>query len=175
MASLDDKSEAVANLRRVRMFSELDEASLKEIATLCELTTRPSGDCLVQEGAEANSLYILLEGSVTVSKRLALPLLGRTEGTDRILNELAAGAGEHLMLGETALLGHSIRRTSVNLRSDCVLYRIPARELRALMDASPLIGYHIFRQLSAILLDRLEQANNDVVKLSAALVFALED
>jgi len=173
VAKLNDPAEIAAKLRGVRMFAELDDASLVQIAKHCEPITLEAGDLLVQEGAEAHNLFILLEGAVTINKRLSLPQLSRTEGTDRILDELSA---EDLpLLGETALLSRSIRRTTVHLRTDCVFYRIPARELLKLMDANPLIGYRVFRQLSEILLDRLEQSNNDIVKLSAALVFALED
>jgi CRP/FNR family transcriptional regulator, cyclic AMP receptor protein len=162
-----------AELGQVRLFNGLDDARLAQIAELCSVITRPSGKNLIEEGAEANSLYILTEGEVTISKRLALPQLGRAEGTDRILSELSAS--QHPLLGETALLGHAIRRTSVKLRTDCTLIRIQARELMALMKRDPQIGFHVFRQLSETLLDRLEMANTDIVKLSAALVFALED
>jgi CRP-like cAMP-binding protein len=173
MARPPEPAEVVAKLRGVAMFSELDDAALRQIAGSCEQVALPAGGLLVQEGAEAHNLFILLEGTVTISKRLALPLLSRTEGTDRILHEVSAD--ERPLLGETALLRRSIRRTSVHLRTDCVFYRIPAAELLKLMDANPLLGYQLFRKLSETLLDRLEQSNNDIVKLSAALVFALED
>ena len=43
------------------------------------------------------------------------------------------------------------------------------------LDSDAPTGYAVYRQLSALLYRRLETANTDVVKLSAALVFALEE
>ena len=168
-----DITKCVKNLREVQLFHGLDEQRLVAVARLCELQSRAIGEYFIVEGEEAQDLYILLQGDVAVSKQLDLPHLDTVEGTDRILSKLSSE--KRPVLGETALLGHATRRATVRCLTDCILYRLTADRLRSLMESDAIIGFRVCEHLSEMLHERLEAANSDVVKLSQALVFALEE
>jgi len=163
----------VRNLRDVNLFRGLDDKRLAAVAEHCEFVEISADEYLIREGAKAEHLYVLLTGEIAVSKQLSLPHLSSLQHTDRILSRLT-GEG-HPVLGETALLGEPVRRSTVRCTADSALYRIDAEGLRRLTEQDAEIGHRVFAHLSEMLLERLQAANNDVVKLSAALVFALEE
>jgi len=168
-----DIGKCVKNLREVHLFRNLDENRLITIAQICELQFSATGEYIIVEGNEAKDLFILLLGEVAVSKQLNLPHLENIEGQDRILSKLTSE--RRPVLGETALLGHTVRRATVRCLSNCTLYRLEARRLRKLMETDAVIGFRTCEHLCEMLHERLEAANSDIVKLSQALVFALEE
>ena len=168
-----DIDKCAKNLCEVRLFKGLDQPRLNRIAELCEFLCQQSGDCVIQEGTDAYDVFILLTGEVSISKKLKLPHTSGIETTERILNRLTAE--NFPLLGENALVGSPQRNATVRCTTDCDFYRLDARELKQLMNDDPLIGYTVCEQLCFMLRERLESANSDVVKLSTALVFALEE
>ena len=164
--------ECARTLHEVALFSDLDHERTCSIAKLCEVIEQPRGEFVSVEGAAAHHLYILLKGEVAISRKLKLPQLEQVEAEDKILTRLDASSTP--VLGEIALLGRSSRMASVRCMSDCTLYRLDASEMAKLIDADQVIGAAVYRQLAEMLHQRLDQTSADVVKLSAALVFALE-
>ena len=168
-----DITKCVRNLRDVRLFQDLSEEQLASIAGLCELVIKVRGDFIAREGAPAESVYILLTGEVTIAKQLRLPQVTQARLEDRVLTRLSSEGRPPL--GETLLVGQTVRTTTIKCASGCVLYKLNAQRLRALLLAEPVIGLPVYRRLSELLHERLQSSNTDVVKLSAALVYALED
>lgn len=78
------------------------------------------------------------------------------------------------MLGETALVGGTQRLATMTCLTDCRLLRISAARLSDYLAADCAAGHIVFRNLARLVYRRLEAANTDVVKLSAALVYALQ-
>jgi CRP-like cAMP-binding protein len=84
-------------------------------------------------------------------------------------------AENYPVLGETSLVGQHTRSATVRCNSPCALYRIEAQPFLELALSDPAIGSAVFRRLSETLYERMESTSADVVKLSAALVYALEE
>jgi len=173
MQTAQQLSDRAGELAGVQLFSGLDGPRLAAIAGLCKPLTMREGDYVIREGEQADSFYILVDGTVAVHKILRLPQFKPLEGEQRVLVRLS-GASKPV-LGETALVGEAQRRSSVVCTAECRLYRVDAAQMRALIEGDPQTGSQIYSHLSSMLYQRLEQANMDVVKLSAALVFALEE
>ena len=173
MTEAIDHAKCVKNLRQVELFEGLDESQLLALSNLCELQMRLRGDYLMREGDEAHGMYVLLQGEVSVLKRIKLPHLEHTDVEERILSRI--DAENRPALGETALIGERLRSATVRCNTDCVLYRIESSKLLELCKQDPQIGNHVFLRLSRMLYKRLKQASTDVVKLTAALVYALEE
>jgi CRP/FNR family transcriptional regulator, cyclic AMP receptor protein len=172
MAVTGELKARAAELADVQLFSGLDAGRLGAIAAACEPLQLAEGEHVIREGEAADCFYILLEGTVRVLKKLRLPLKV-LQAEERMLTQLTGA--DKPVLGETALLGEALRRSSVQCTIACRLYRIGAGALRAIIDGDPVTGRLVYSHLAAMLFQRLEQANSDVVKLSAALVFALEE
>lgn len=173
MSAAQQMSERAGELAGVQLFSGLDGPRLASIAALCQPLTVREGEHVIREGDPADCFYILVDGTVAVHKILKLPQLKQLEGEQRILTRLSGA--DKPVLGETALVGEAQRRSSVVCTSECRLYRIDAAQMRQLIERDAPTGCQIYWHLSSMLYQRLELANTDVVKLSAALVFALEE
>ena len=171
MAEAIDIAKAVKNLSDVFLLQDLDEPQLKQIAQLCDLQWLARGDYIMREDGEADSIYILLRGEVTVSKKLQLPHLEHIHGEDRILTSITADS--YPVLGETALVGQDRRSATVRCATGCVLYQFDAAAFFKLLLEDAAIGRAVFRRLCETLYERMETTSADVVKLSAALVYAL--
>src|SRR5205085_2732543 len=81
-AALD---EAVECVRCVTLFQDLKKDQVSQVAALLETTRRSTGEVLTVEGEPAHDMYILIEGEVSVGKKLRLPALEALESEDRIL------------------------------------------------------------------------------------------
>jgi len=168
-----DIAKCVKNLRDVYLFQDLNADQLAQVGRLCELLWQERGDQIISEDSEARGLYILLRGEVTISKKIKLPHLEHVHGEDRILTRMSAD--NNPVLGETSLVGQHTRSATVRCNAACALYRIEAQPFLALALNDPAIGSAVFRRLSETLYQRMESTSADVVKLSAALVYALEE
>lgn len=163
----------IKNLKEVRLFNGLDEGKLAEVAKLCELVELAEGEFVVKEDQPAAEFYILLAGEISISKKLKLPNIEEVESDERILSRINADGRPPV--GETAIVGQSQRMATVRCITDCMFYKIETPAMLELMEKDCEIAAQTYRELSVMLYQRLEAANTDVMKLTAALLFALED
>lgn len=159
-------------LEAVTLFEGLSDAQIARIEALCELFTAPAGHTLSEEDAEAHDFYILLDGKVSISKKLRLPDLEALQAEDRTLTVL--DSARRPVLGETALVGGTHRLATMTCVTECRLVRINAQRLTEYLASDCAAGHSVFRNLALMVYRRLEASNTDVVKLSAALVYALQ-
>jgi CRP-like cAMP-binding protein len=121
--------EKVFSLKGVGIFSELAGELLAEIAVIAEEVDRAPGAEIIREGDVDDSLFVLLDGNVSVSR-----------GGQK-LAEL--GKGE--VFGELALLDPAPRNATVTALTDVTLLRIDAQPFCDLMDENPGIARAILR------------------------------
>jgi len=108
------------------------------IAQVCELRELRAGDVLIRQGDTDNTLYLILDGSLTV-------LVNGREVAVR-------SRGHHV--GEMALIDPSLRRTATNVaREPTLVARVPERFFAPLADVHP----RLWRALGAELARRLDQ------------------
>lgn len=162
----------MGSLDAVKLFEGLTPIQLAQVEALCEEFSASAGFVLSEEDAEAHDFYILLEGRVSISKKLRLPDIEALQAEDRTLTVL--DASKRPVLGETALVGGTHRLATMTCVTDCRLLRINAQHLTSYLALECAAGQTVFRNLALMVYRRLEAANTDVVKLSAALVYALQ-
>jgi len=111
-----------------------------------------AGDAILTEGAEGNSAYLIVSGSVEVSVRHG--------STPKILATLNAGE----VFGEIALLDGRPRTAEALALSDCELMIIDRRDFVPLVKSQPDIALKIIEVLCARLRRTSEQVE-DVIFL----------
>ena len=126
-----------AFLRRVSIFSDLDEEALKKVADKLKPLFLPKGNTLYQEGDEGNALYVIQSGRVRIIRQ-------DEKGQERILSYLARGD----TFGETALLTGAPR--SVTIKSDAntnllVLYK---NDFEQFLKDNPMAAFYLSKLLS---------------------------
>jgi CRP/FNR family transcriptional regulator, cyclic AMP receptor protein len=162
----------MAVLEGIALFDGLSESQLAAVNLLCEPAAFAVGATITTEGEMAADFFVLLDGEVSISKKLRLPNIVDGAGEDRTLTVISSE--KNPVLGETALVGGTHRLASMKCLTDCRMLRIDTSKLNDLLQADPGAGQIVFRNLALMIYRRLEAANTDVVKLSAALVYALQ-
>jgi CRP-like cAMP-binding protein len=161
-------------LSEFRIFNGVPREKLKLIADLIHIEHIDRDAVIIEDGTTGNTLYLLLEGEVEISKHLVLKVSKWSVGQKtKMLNRFRA---EHkLVFGEIALLDENNERSAtVIATTPCTLGVILIKEFLKLTEDEIEIGYHIFKNMAAQLGVQLVKANEDVLNLTTALSFALQ-
>jgi CRP-like cAMP-binding protein len=107
-----------SRLQGVPWFAACTEEQLTEIARLAERLDVHAGEVILREGRRGRELFIILEGTATVTR------------VGRVVNVL--GAGDHF--GELSAIEDQPRTATVTATTDLKVLIIGPRELDALME-----------------------------------------
>lgn len=157
-------------IRGMPLFAGLNDAQLETVSGALRRHHFDTEDVIVREGAKGDSLYILAKGSVEITKRLGL-VVAIPEGVakEKMLVRLHAPQ----FFGELGLLEDTERSATVRACTACEVMEISKGEFDRMAAADPMLGYHIVRNIAAVLSGRLRRTDHDVVKLTVALSLAL--
>ena len=95
------------------IFQGLSREEIREIVSASEKLTLQAGELLFEQGGEASAVYIIQSGEIQV--RAASPM-----GEDIVLAVL----GSSTVVGELALIDGGPRSATVEVLSDCDIYRL---------------------------------------------------
>ena len=138
-----------AHLQRLKtlpLFSSLTHRELKIVDGLLHLRQFLAGEVVFDEGEEGQALYILLSGTVTVSRTL--------NGNKELVAELSSGS----FFGDLALLDNTPRSAQISAKEACEMAVFFRADFVALMEIDATIGYKISLQLARNLAQRLRGA-----------------
>ncbi|MDE2571323.1 MAG: Crp/Fnr family transcriptional regulator, partial [bacterium] len=134
-------------LRKIPLFAEFDDEQIAEVGKLVQTRRVPKHQIIVYEGDPGDSFYVLLRGSVAVSRMTG-------EGKETILSILKEGD----FFGEMALLDSSLRSASVKTLTDVEVGLVTRADFLDLLGKNPSIG----RSLVVALAERLREANQQI-------------
>jgi len=141
-------------LRRYPFFAPFTSEQLKQIAMISEEATASAGEILFEECQPADSLYLLIEGSIDLfytAKGKILPAEKKAQ------KELAVGEinpGE--IFGISALIDPYELSASARASKPSRYIKINAPGLRKLFGENPIAGYLAMQQVSKALMERLD-------------------
>lgn len=110
---------------------EIPASDLAAVVHTAQLQEYAPGELIYQEGENADSLYLIRRGSVTISR-----IIG---GGEIILSYLAAGN----YFGETGLLSDLPREETVRATVATELIRLPGSAFMALLERSPRLRHEV--------------------------------
>ncbi|MDP1990176.1 MAG: cyclic nucleotide-binding domain-containing protein [Syntrophales bacterium] len=155
-------------LKSLPILRDLNEGELARFMTITRRVQFARGKIIIKEGEPGDTMYIVAEGAVEISKNLVMRI-GREEFQDRdkILTKLSAE--DHAVFGEVALFERGKRTATVVAQTDCTLLEITRDDFHRLGEEYPRIGYEITRNITQLLCSRLRKADVDTIKLTTAL------
>ncbi len=137
-----DKKEMLRNLRKkYRFFSNF---STEEMATLFKIAVKEKfdkGDYIIQQGTVGNKLFIIVAGSIVVSKKT-------TEGKNVEVFSMSAGS----CFGEMSIVDRMPRSASIIAQEPTKTISINDSVLRQLQ---PRLSLRLYRNLASIISERL--------------------
>ena len=159
-------------LGRIPLLQNLDEGELRSFLGIARRVQFPRGKTILKEGEVGDTMYIIAEGTVEVSKTLVMKMAREDfRDRDKILTKLSAE--DHAIFGEVALFEQNKRTATVVALTDCSLLEISKSDFLRLAEQNPRIGYKITRNIAQLLCTRLRKTDEDTIKLTTALSMAL--
>jgi CRP-like cAMP-binding protein len=157
-------------IKKTFIFNSLDEGEVEDILRISRERRFSKGEIITQEGEQGDSMYILFDGNVEVSKTLTMKLEeGDFREKEKILTRFKAE--DNLVFGEMAMIDRENR--SAVTTTDCILLEIEREDFLDLLEKRPQMGVKILRRLAELLASRLRQSSQDVIRLTTALSIAL--
>lgn len=140
----------LAALRGVSLFSGLPEADLEELARQVVRRRVARNEVVFIQGDAGNGLYVVAEGHIGIVRQSA-------EGDELLL--ALCERGEYF--GELALIDGAPRSAAAMAVDDSVLFFLPRRAFRAVLDAHPAA---VWRCLEVVVgqLRRLTEVADDI-------------
>jgi len=127
----------LALLRRVWLFSDLEDAELASIAAVARERACRRGEILVRQGDSAGDLFSVIEGRLKVGSVAG-------EGAEVLLS--VVGPGD--VFGEIALLDEQPRSATVVAAEPCRLLVVPHASFRPLLRELPTLALRLLQILS---------------------------
>lgn len=163
-----------AHLQSFPVFKALTDAQLAKVKAIIREEHYEPGRVLIKEGDRGDTMFILLEGEVEVSKALTL-FTSRDSFDTRDKSLMRISSQDHAIFGEMSLLNpDSERSATVKTLTPCRLGIIRRGDFTRLCELDSNLGYQVMKNMAEILSDRLRKANQDILKLTTAFSLALE-
>ncbi len=143
-------------IRNVFIFSDLDDAHLRDVLSHCREQEADKGQVIVSENAPGDALFVILSGDVKVS-------VISSEGKEIILSTLKGGE----FFGEMSLLDGATRSANVIALSKARLLRLSREDFLSQI----LPEREIAAAILAVMSRRLRAANERITNLIALDVF----
>lgn len=130
-------------LRFYPLFADQDTEMLKQIAMLADLQEVEAGHRLWDEGAAANSLYLIQSGSIVLTINMG-------EIGDQKLEELEPiGKGE--VIGWSSIVKPYEYKMGAYAAEKSQLIAFEGEKLRALFDENPAFGYYFMKNIAEVI------------------------
>ena len=157
-------------LKKVVLFKNLDDEELEIFASKLKELNIKQGNTIIRENEESDKLFILYKGDISISKKITM--VSEEEQINKTFMTLSAS--DHQFFGEIGLLGFLKGTANVLAKTDCTLFTINQKNFTAICMSHPGIGVKVLLEISRKLSNLLEKMNEDILKLTTALIYALK-
>ncbi len=145
--------ERVLFLKGVDLFKNIDTEQLSLIAEIAREMVVGTGEIVAREGDTGDSLYIIKEGSLRITKE--------KNGVNYTLKNIAEGE----CFGVFSVFNEKPRASGSVANERTVLLEIRKSEFKKVLIANPEIAYNILELLS----ERITEMDNEIVLLNKVL------
>lgn len=136
-----------------QLLGNMDAARI--VSSKFEKISIKEGGTLFSQGEAGDSLFLILEGSISIVLDLA-------DGQTLHLRTMRTGA----ILGEMALYTGAVRSASALVNEDCLLFRLDAESYKRLNDNNPVEAGFFHTFIVRLMAERLGRANKEIMALS---------
>jgi Cyclic nucleotide-binding domain/TLC ATP/ADP transporter len=142
--------EKILHLRAIQIFQDLSVSELAAVASVTEEVVYPAGEVVIREGEPGDTMYLIIKGEVSVTKRQQGEEASHEIELDRIR------AGDYF--GEMALFEDVVRSATVRTAEESRLLVLNKQEFTEIVREYPQIALHICRVLS----DRIRRLHQKI-------------
>ena len=143
-------------MKRLPMFKDMDKKDLDLLTPLFEPFSCRAGTLVLEQGAPANYLYLVLNGKVQISYK---PYDGATITVSHV--------EKNGLFGWSAVVGSDTYTSSAVAIEDLKSFRVRGSDLRKLCVEHPKAGREILERLANAVSSRWKDANEQVKSMLA--------
>ncbi len=136
---------AVEILKKIYVFSDLNEKQLEKIASLLKPVKAKEGKTIIKENTKGDDIFIVLEGQVRISRFI--------NGKEEAITFLNPGD----MFGEMAILGNLERSATVIAHTNVIMFKLKGKDFIDLIDKEIEIGFKVYKKMAKTLAKRLKE------------------
>lgn len=165
---------SISDIKNIPLFLGLNESQLKDLVNIMELRKIDENTTFIQEGTHGDEMFILLKGSVEISRSLIIKQQNKSlNKSDKSFLQLDDSTRP--FFGEIGLFDENSKRSaSVMTKKASSLAILKKETFFNLIESNHSIGYKVLLNLVKIVSSRLDKTSQDVLKLTTALSLALE-
>ena len=144
----------VAVLRKVSLFSGLDDQTIEQLASISEIRDYPSGHQVYAEGEADAALFVIVKGKIRIDKRVDAE---QRQTLQQIREGEILGAISFVLGGE-----HSVSAQTIE---DAELLVIRRTEFDRLASRNPTVAYRIMLRLAGQLATLLRDMDERFIEM----------
>lgn len=143
-------------LKRLSLFNALDDRGLNALSAIIRLEEYQSGEAIIQQGSPSNGVYLLLEGTVKVSRKTPAQAIV-------VLDTIEAGT----VFGTLAAIDRQLRGANCIAQDDVVVGRIAMLDFQDLMYGSSALALGFQIVILRSIFHELRKTNEELSELSS--------
>ena len=160
----------LGSLSKMVLFAGLSREQVADFVKVGKPIKIPEGEPVLVEGETGETMFILVEGNVEVTRRLGTTTDDRI-GPQKVKRLITLSAPQ--FFGEMSLLEDAERSATVTAANECEVLEVSRQDFERLVDDDRQLGYRVVYNIALVMAGRLRGTNKDVLKLTAALSLAL--
>lgn len=162
-----------SQLSGIGLFHGMSDTQIDKIAKQMHDQTFSEDEIIIREGELGGELFVLLKGTIEISKRLTLRGVGG--GSDQRNKSLIRLKAEHnVFFGGMSMFGSEERSATVKAIVDTHLGVLTQDQLQVLSKDDPSLGYLLYYNIGRKIAENMRRANHDILKLTTAFCLALD-
>ncbi len=160
----------ISKLSQVQLFKGLNEKQLILVTGFLKEISFAENDYIVHENTTGDTLYILYEGTVKVTKKLIMDFEGYSS-EDKKLATLKADILP--FFGENGLVGNGTRNANVQALTKCKMLQLTKQDFDKIAIHDLETAFLVMKNIATVMSGRLDNTDKNVVKLATALSLAV--
>jgi len=155
----------IKNLSQYDLFNNFSENELNQFLEVIHNKKFEANDTIISENDVGDSIMLLLDGTVTVSKALTIKM---NQSLEREKEFTKLTALQNPFFGEISIFNNNKRTATIKAETNCQIGILYNKDIIKICNNNHEVGYKIMTNISKKLIDDLLITNEQVLKLTTA-------
>ena len=158
-------------LLKYSLFDNFTNKDIKKFVETIKITHYKNNEIIIKENDIGDSIMLLLEGTVSITKALTIQISSIKEPEKEFIK---LSSNQYPFFGEISIFNNNKRTATIKTETDCKIGILYNKDLIKICQNDHEIGYKTMINISKKLIDDLVITNNQVLKLTTAFSLILD-
>ena len=158
-------------LLKYSLFNNFTNKEAEKFIKVIKTKDYKSNEIIIKENEIGNSIMLLLEGTVNITKALTIQINSIKEPEKEFIK---LNADQYPFFGEISIFNNNQRTATIKAETKCEIGILYNKDLIKICQHDHEIGYKTMTNISKKLIDDLLVTNNQVLKLTTAFSLILD-